>query len=87
MKAIEAVAFPPVIPVMIGAAGAIPVGVTDTIFDAILLPSAFMAIIFMEYVVSFDRLVVNTIGLAVVPDGRGVHMDQLVPPFDEYAYL
>ena len=47
----EAAAFPSVIPVMVGAAGAAAAaGTTGNAFDSMLLPIAFMAFILTEYV-------------------------------------
>ena len=51
VKAMEAAAFPSVIPVMVGAAGAAAAaGTNGNAFDSILLPIAFMAFILTEYV-------------------------------------
>ena len=50
VKAMEAVRLPGVIPVMVGASGAlISEGTTDKAFDSGLLPNAFTAFILIEY--------------------------------------
>ena len=79
MKATDALPFPPVILVIVGASG-VEAGVADMVFDATLLPFSFIAFICMLHAVPFTKLESNR-GVATDIGSRIVHFE---PPSVEY---